>query len=155
MEILILKALASPDPSTSSQNLKLALQTGLPRGYLRSYLDAGAPLLRMLEDLSGARHAGGPKPLGPELNVYLERLLEAAGLSFTGRKPAGGEQSILSSRELEILRHMAEGLTNAQIVARLYISTGTVKAHSATIFRKLEVANRSEAAARAKDLGWI
>jgi LuxR family maltose regulon positive regulatory protein len=58
----------------------------------------------------------------------------------------------LTDREYAVLRCMAEGLTNPQIGGRLYISTGTVKAHSASIFRKLEVANRTEAVARAKDL---
>jgi len=64
-------------------------------------------------------------------------------------------QTLLSERELEVLRAMAEGLSNQEISRRLFISTGTVKAHSSTIFRKLEVANRTEAIARAKDLSLI
>lgn len=50
----------------------------------------------------------------------------------------------LTGRELEILRALAEGLTNPQIGARLYVSTGTVRPpHTAAIFRKLAVANRA------------
>jgi ATP/maltotriose-dependent transcriptional regulator MalT len=50
---------------------------------------------------------------------------------------------------------MAEGLSNKQIGQRLFISAGTVKAHSAAIYRKLDVANRTEAIARAKDTGLL
>ncbi len=56
---------------------------------------------------------------------------------------------------MEILRLMAEGLSNEAIGQRLYISTGTVKAHSASIYRKLAAANRTQAIARAKDLGLL
>ena len=56
---------------------------------------------------------------------------------------------------LEILQGMAEGLSNKEIGQRLYISAGTVKAHSAAIYRKLDVANRTEAIARAKDLNLL
>jgi LuxR family maltose regulon positive regulatory protein len=65
------------------------------------------------------------------------------------------EQTILTTRELEILRGMAEGMSNKEIGQRLFISAGTVKAHSAAIYRKLDVENRTEAIARAKDLGLI
>jgi LuxR family maltose regulon positive regulatory protein len=58
-------------------------------------------------------------------------------------------------RELEILRLLAEGLSNQEIAQRSYISSGTVKVHLKHIFRKLEVGNRTEAAARARQLGLI
>ena len=58
----------------------------------------------------------------------------------------------LTERELAVLGGLVEGLSNPQIGQRLYISVGTVKAHTAAIFRKLDVANRTEAVARAKDL---
>ena len=82
----------------------------------------------------------------------LDTLLEDfGGLPTEPSKPS----SLLSDREIEILGCMAEGLTNPQIGKRLFISTGTVKAHSAAIYRKLDSANRSEAISRAKDLGLI
>ena len=64
-------------------------------------------------------------------------------------------ESPLTARELDILRAMADGLSNKQIGQKLFISAGTVKAHSASIYRKLDVANRTEAIARAKDLGLV
>lgn len=52
----------------------------------------------------------------------------------------------LSSRECTILEMTAEGLTNAQIAARLGITSHAVKFHLASIYRKLHVGNRTEAA---------
>ncbi len=61
----------------------------------------------------------------------------------------------LSQRELEVLDLMALGRTNQEIARQLFISPGTVKAHTASIYRKLDVANRTEAVARARDLGIL
>jgi DNA-binding CsgD family transcriptional regulator len=63
--------------------------------------------------------------------------------------PAGDTTSgALTRRELEILRHMASGATNAQIATRLVLSEGTVKSHVKHILRKLGAVNRAQAVAR-------
>lgn len=64
-------------------------------------------------------------------------------------------QYLLTAREREILRLMAAGLTNPQIAARLVIGAGTVKTHTLNIYRKLEVANRTQAIVRAQQLGLL
>jgi LuxR family maltose regulon positive regulatory protein len=61
----------------------------------------------------------------------------------------------LTERELEVLRLMALGRTNQQIAAQLVVAPGTIKAHTASIYRKLDVANRTEAVARARQLGLL
>ncbi len=61
----------------------------------------------------------------------------------------------LSEREVEVLALVAEGLSNAEIAARLVLSTGTVRAHTASIYRKLDVNSRTQAAARARELGIL
>lgn len=53
---------------------------------------------------------------------------------------------LLSGREVEIMRYMAQGLTNSEIAAKLFISANTVRYHLKNIFEKLQVANRTEAA---------
>jgi DNA-binding CsgD family transcriptional regulator len=55
--------------------------------------------------------------------------------------------SLLSERETEVLELAAQGLTNAELAARLEITVHTVKFHLASVFRKLGVANRTEAVA--------
>ena len=49
---------------------------------------------------------------------------------------------------------MALGRTNQEIARQLIVAPGTVKAHTASIYRKLDVANRTEAVARARQLGY-
>jgi LuxR family maltose regulon positive regulatory protein len=61
----------------------------------------------------------------------------------------------LSQRELEVLHLIALGMTNQEIAQQLVIAQGTVKAHAASIYRKLDVANRTEAVARARQLGIL
>ena len=61
----------------------------------------------------------------------------------------------LSERELEVLRYMAEGLSNPEIARRLYLSPNTLKAHAENIFTKMDVHNRLQAVNMGKDLGLI
>ncbi|HSL45882.1 MAG TPA: LuxR C-terminal-related transcriptional regulator [Anaerolineales bacterium] len=135
VETLVLKALAAPKRAAALEVLESALELGIPEGYRRTFLDEGDRLMQLLESLRGR-------------STFVEPLLG----------PSRGKpklETLLTERELDILRGMAEGLSNKEIGQKLFISTGTVKAHSATIYRKLEVANRTEAIARAKDLGLL
>jgi ATP/maltotriose-dependent transcriptional regulator MalT len=62
---------------------------------------------------------------------------------------------LLTAREREILGLMAAGKTNPQIAAQLIIGAGTVKTHTLNIYRKLDVANRTQAIVRAQELGLL
>ncbi len=61
----------------------------------------------------------------------------------------------LSERELEVLRLIAQGLTNTEISQRLVLALSTVKGHNLRIFGKLQAKNRSEAVAHARELGVL
>ena len=61
----------------------------------------------------------------------------------------------LSERELEILRLIAEGLSNREIGERLFLALDTVKGHNRRLFDKLQVNSRTEAIARARELGLL
>ena len=86
--------------------------------------------------------------------VWIDRKLPRAGdfaaiAAHSNAEPAGDEQDGIQSltrRELEVLKLVAEGLTNEEIAARTFISGRTVKAHITNIFAKLKVNNRVKAA---------
>src|SRR5713226_1076679 len=59
----------------------------------------------------------------------------------------------LSRRELEVLRLITQGLSNHEIGERLFLALDTVKGHNRKIFGKLQVQRRTEAVARARELG--
>jgi len=84
------------------------------------------------------------------LSGYVARLRPAfpaapASLNATLVEP-------LSDRELEVLRLLAQGLSNAQIAARLVVAVGTVKTHIHNIYGKLGAQNRAQAVTRATEL---
>jgi LuxR family transcriptional regulator, maltose regulon positive regulatory protein len=85
------------------------------------------------------------------------RLLEPAAAPPAASPPKRialpGSDEALSMRELEVLHLMAEGASNTEIAERLIISPHTAKRHVANILGKLGAATRTEAAARARDLG--
>jgi DNA-binding CsgD family transcriptional regulator/pimeloyl-ACP methyl ester carboxylesterase len=80
--------------------------------------------------------------LGPSVRVRVSPVLNATGES-------------LSAREAEVLRLLAAGFSNAEIADQLIIAPGTVKTHTARIFRKLDVDNRTRAVARAREFGLL
>ena len=61
----------------------------------------------------------------------------------------------LSPREIDILRLMANGLSNKEIAMRLHITEGTVKNHAFNIYGKLQVSRRVQAIAKARELQLI
>ena len=58
----------------------------------------------------------------------------------------------LSERELEVLQHVARGLSNQEIADKLFLSAGTVKPHMSNIYQKLDVHSRTQAIERARTL---
>ncbi len=61
----------------------------------------------------------------------------------------------ITPREIEVLRLMAEGLSNQEIADRMFVSLNTVKTHSSNVFSKLDVQRRTQAIQKAKDLGIL
>ena len=95
---------------------------------------------------------------------YIGKLLavfEAEQQRWEGESPllalASSESLIepLSERELEILRLIAQGLSNREISERLFLALDTVKGHNGRIYAKLAVQRRTEAVARARELGLL
>jgi LuxR family transcriptional regulator, maltose regulon positive regulatory protein len=157
IEILVLQALAHEaqgDIPRALEPLARALSLAEPEGYVRMFVGESAPLARLLSEA----HAQGLQP------DYTGRLLAAfgdvvpAGEHAPTRPAAGAAQSLvepLSQRELEVLQLIAQGLSNHEIGERLFLALSTVKGHNRMIFDKLQVQRRTEAVARARELGLL
>ncbi|MFL7867347.1 MAG: response regulator [Anaerolineales bacterium] len=88
----------------------------------------------------------GKSVLAPEVTEQVFRLVRSGQLDSA---------SLLTEREVEVLRFLSHGLTTAQAGAEMFISENTVKTHIRHILEKLEVSNRAEAVAKATQLGLI
>jgi LuxR family maltose regulon positive regulatory protein len=121
-----------------------------PEGYLRVYLDEGEPVRQALQALlspPSQQHA-----LAPSTTAYISRLLAAfeqeAAMpesALPASRKASGASLGLTAREVEVLRLLAAGLTDAQIAEQLVISPRTVNVHLTSIYRKIAVSSRAAA----------
>ncbi|QIN83279.1 helix-turn-helix transcriptional regulator [Rubrobacter tropicus] len=157
IEILVLQALAhhvQGDTPAALVPLERALTLAEPEGYVRVFVDEGRPMARLL--FEAAAHGILPDYAG-RLLAALEAE-EDRSEDQSHPPPALPAQSLaepLSQRELEVLRLIAQGLSNREIGERLFLALITVKGHNRNIFRKLQVRRRTEAVARARELGLL
>jgi LuxR family maltose regulon positive regulatory protein len=166
LEIRALQTLglaAAGDQQGALEALAEALTLGWQEGYVRVFVDEGAPMAALLRKLAVAAAKGHGLATAPPPAPYLERLVGAfqqAGLPVLPR-PRGGAVVVagmiepLSARELEVLGLLAAGETNRGIAEELVVTQETVKSHVAHILGKLGVANRTQAVARARELGLL
>jgi LuxR family maltose regulon positive regulatory protein len=139
----------SAPPPESMDALTEALRLARPKGYVRLFVDEGAPMRALLSRVRAA---------GPACE-YVGRLLASFARADVGPRPdAASQQPLidsLSPREIDVLRLLAEGLTNPEIGQRLFIALPTVKSHTSSIYGKLGVHRRRDAVARARRLGLL
>ena len=158
IEILLLQALTRQELGNAEQAIQ-ALTTCLtlaqPERYVRIFLDEGKPLRSLLARLL---RLGAAQPVRDYV-IYLLSQFEAEppGIAAAqGKKsPVGDLVEPLTPRELEVLHLIALGRSNQEIARQLIVAPGTIKAHTASIYRKLEVANRTEAVSRGRGLGIL
>jgi LuxR family maltose regulon positive regulatory protein len=162
IEISIIQALAhqaQDDVAQALAVLQRALSLAEPQGFVRVFVDAGQAMAQLL-NLALSRNIA-PDYVGKLLAAFSCGTKDPYGRRRTdtpldASSPVGGSgPSSLSEREMEVLRLIAAGLTNQKIAATLVLALGTVKAHTANIYAKLDVHNRTQAVARARALGLL
>jgi LuxR family maltose regulon positive regulatory protein len=120
-----------------------------PGGYIRLFIDEGAAMAQLLPEAL----ARGIRP------QYCRTVLSAfdteAGPGTASSLPEQPLIEPLTPRELDVLRLIAQGLSNREISERLYLALDTVKGHNRKIFGKLDVQRRTEAIARAREVGLL
>jgi LuxR family maltose regulon positive regulatory protein len=149
LEVLILHALALTDIGDTAgalASLTRALMLGQPEGYVRAFLDESAPIAKLLR--RAGSHGISPK--------YVAELLSQFDREV-GIVPASQQPLIepLTERELEVLHLLADGMSNQEIARKLVVALGTAKTHTASLYRKLDVVSRTQAVARARELGIL
>lgn len=127
-------------------NLLRALQLGQREGFIQVFLEKGERMAELLRKIEGR----------DSLQAYAERLLNL----FSAPAPSLNGANLLlieplTEREQDVLRLLALGLTDQEIATRLYVSVATVKTHNHHLLRKLNARNRTQAVARARQLGLL
>lgn len=160
VEILLLQAFAYQAKGESTQAmsaLEHALKLAEPEGYLRFFINEGEAMRLLISDF---RLTIG-KAVHP-LRRYVEKLMAAFSQSTQPQNQKSQIQNLrsemidpLSERELEVLRLIAQGFSNQEITQKLVVALSTVKGHNLRIFAKLQAKSRTEAVARARELGLL
>ncbi|MGE5139715.1 MAG: LuxR C-terminal-related transcriptional regulator [Rudaea sp.] len=146
LQAMALEALGEPDRAV--QALAHALSRAGPEGYVRTFLDEGPGLVPVLRRVAS-------REITPPYATHLLALFEPPQRKSHASTATPPLVEPLSERELEVLRLLAEGCSNQQIASQLVLALGTVKAHLNNIYGKLEVRTRTEATARARELGLL
>ncbi|RLP53214.1 MAG: hypothetical protein D6160_17040 [Ketobacter sp.] len=132
--------LAAEEPDLAADCLLQAITISEAPGYRRLFLDEGAALIPLLRILVKEGKRG-----------WWEVALIAKG------RPASSKGLVepLTSREQEVLDLIAQGLSNQSIADHLHIAIATTKAHLRNIYEKLAVSSRTQAVAKARELGLL
>lgn len=121
------------------------------RAGASGYLLKNSPTAQLVDAIKIV--ASGQTYLQPSIATQVvaefNRLSQSSSLSSEERRLV----SLLSQREVEILRHLMRGMSNKEIATALNITEGTVKNHMTSILDKFQVQDRTAAALKARDLG--
>jgi LuxR family maltose regulon positive regulatory protein len=151
VEIIAIQALAhhaSGDTALALTTLKHALVMAEAEGYIRTFVDEGEPMRRLLQE--AARQNIMPQ--------YVAKLLDAFGApaGLHAASPAAlALPEPLNEREWEVLRLIAKGHSNREIADQLVVALSTVKWHISNLYGKIGIATRTQALARARELGLL
>jgi LuxR family maltose regulon positive regulatory protein len=154
LKVMVLQAVAlhaHGEKDKAMQVLGDVLALAQPEGFIRTFVDEGISMARLLSEAA----AQGIMPdYVSKLLAAFQDVTDEGQLSSSVIRPSSLVEP-LSQRELEVLRLMAQGLSNREIGERLFLALDTVKGHNRRIYDKLQVQRRTEAVARARELGLL
>lgn len=149
--LLLASAYSGLDRLPEALNLlKSCLDIAESEGHIQAFLNIGQPSRNLL--------AAYLRSDACDHGLFAQKVMGAfpsPGESGASSSSSTGLSEPLSERELEVLHLMALGHTNEEIAKQLIVARGTIKAHAASIYRKLDVANRTEAVSRARQMGLL
>ncbi len=154
LKVMVLQAVAHHahgEKDRAAQLLIDALALAEPGGFIRIFVDEGIPMAQLLSEAAA-------RAIMPDYTARLLAVFEAEEQTSQDKSDLPPTQSLiepLSQRELEVLQLIAQGLSNHEIGERLFLALSTVKGHNRIIFDKLQVQRRTEAVARARELGLL
>ncbi len=154
LKVLVLQAVALQAHGEKDQAVQVlcdALALAAPGGFIRLFVDEGPPMAHLLS--AAAAQGRMPDYLGKVLAACEAE--EHKGENTSYRPPAQPLIEPLSPREVEVLQLIAAGRSDQEISERLFLALSTVKGHNRKIFGKLQVQRRTEAVARARELGLL
>jgi len=154
LKAMILQAIAHQAHGENGEAVQVlgdALALAEPGGFIRIFVDEGLPMAQLLSE--AAAHGMLPGYVGKLLAAFESE--EQKRTDNSSLPPAQPLIEPLSQRELEVLRLIAQGFSNDEIGKRLFLALDTVKGHNRKIFDKLQVQRRTEAVARARELGLL
>jgi LuxR family maltose regulon positive regulatory protein len=157
LKVMLLQAVAHHAHGEEEKALQLlgeALALAQPGGSIRIFVDEGLPMAQLLS--AAAARGMMPDYVGKLLSAFEAQAQTGKDKSFLPPEPAAQPLiEPLSPRELEVLHLIAQGLSNREIGERLFLALSTVKGHNRNIYGKLQVQRRTEAVARARELGLL
>ncbi|MEL6408128.1 MAG: LuxR C-terminal-related transcriptional regulator [Chloroflexota bacterium] len=148
ISIHILQALAHnvrKDQEMVLSALQLALEYAAPHGYMRPFLDVGAPLQELLKTAQKYQ-------LTPDFSQRLQTIMAQAPTKSPARQNL---MEPLSKREQDVLRMLHTELSGPEIARELMISLNTMRTHTKNIYSKLSVNSRHSAVRRAQELDLL
>jgi LuxR family transcriptional regulator, maltose regulon positive regulatory protein len=154
LKVLVLQAVALQAQGETDAAVHLlvdALSLAAPGGFIRLFVDEGILMARLLSEAKALGRM--PEYIGKVLAVCEAEEQKRADKTYWPLAQPLIEP--LSHRELEVLHLMAQGLSNQEMSERLFLALDTVKGHNRKIFGKLQVQRRTEAVARARELGLL
>jgi LuxR family maltose regulon positive regulatory protein len=160
LRVMVIQAIARHAHGENDKAVQLlgeALALAESGGFIRLFVDEGPPMAQLLSE--AAARGLMPDDIGKLLAAFPAVTDDAGHAPKPSSAVAQSEPPSLveplSGRELEILKLITQGLSNREIGARLFLALDTVKGHNRRIFDKLQVQSRTEAIARAREVGLL